>query len=161
MSDLKFIVKTYQQLTKEDLYSILRLRSEVFVVEQNCVYQDIDAKDNKATHVLGLKDGELVAYSRLFKANDYFENASIGRVIVSLKERKNKIGNQLMITSIQAIKNLFKEEIIAISAQEYLQVFYYNLGFVQKGKGYMEDGIPHIYMVSQNQLVYKTINQIL
>lgn len=142
-----FNTKTYQQLTKEELYSILRVRAEVFVVEQECAYQDIDNKDQKAMHVLGYKNNKLIAYTRIFKPNDYFELASIGRVLVIEKERKYKYGFQLMEASIMAINMHFKENKIAVSAQEYLKKFYTNLGFIQIGKGYLEDDIPHIYMV--------------
>lgn len=145
--DVRFTTKTFQQLTKEELYRILRLRAEVFVVEQDCVYQDIDNKDQKALHILGYKKNELIAYARIFKPNDYFEFASIGRVVVTQKERKHKYGYQLMEAAIMAITIHFKIHTIAISAQEYLKKFYTNLGFIQEGKGYLEDGIPHIYMV--------------
>ncbi len=141
-----FSVKTYNELSKKELYNLLRLRAEVFIVEQDCVYQDIDNKDEKALHVLGYKEGELIAYARVFKPTDYFEYASIGRVIVSKNERHNKYGYDLMITSIKAIKTQFNEKNIAISAQEYLQNFYNNLNFIKKGKAYLEDGISHIYM---------------
>ncbi len=144
---MNFNTKTYQQLTKEELYNILQLRAEVFVVEQECVYQDIDNKDQKALHILGYKNNELIAYARIFKPNDYFEFASIGRVVVAQKERNHKYGYHLMEAAIMAINIHFKVYTIAISAQEHLKKFYTNLGFTQIGKGYLEDGIPHIYML--------------
>ena len=101
---LKIITKTFQQLTTDELYAILQLRSEVFVVEQNCVYQDIDKKDQNALHVLGFKNHTLVAYTRLFKPGDYFENASIGRVVVRQNERQHKYGYDIMKVSIDEIK---------------------------------------------------------
>lgn len=144
---MNFTVKTYKELTKDELYGLLRLRSEVFVVEQDCVYQDIDNKDQKALHILGFKDGQLIAYTRLFKPGDYFEHASIGRVVVKENERHHKYGNQIMKVSIKAIKEHFKETTIKISAQCYLKKFYNNLGFKEIGEEYLEDGIPHIAMI--------------
>lgn len=144
---LNIITKTFQQLTTEELYAILQLRSEVFVVEQNCVYQDIDKKDQKALHVLGLKNEKLVAYTRLFKPGDYFENASIGRVVVRENERKYKYGYDIMNASIKSIEQHYNEKTIKISAQEYLVKFYSNLGFKTIRTSYLEDGIPHVAMV--------------
>jgi len=140
-------VKTFDQLTKKELYDILQLRSEVFVVEQDCVYQDMDGNDEKALHVLGIKDGKIVAYTRCFKPGFYFKEASIGRVIVKKSERKYKFGNDIMNASVVAIKNNYNTTLIKISAQCYLDKFYTNLGFNAIGEGYLEDGIPHIAMV--------------
>ncbi|WP_179009438.1 GNAT family N-acetyltransferase [Winogradskyella forsetii] len=140
-------VKTFQELTTQKLYDLLQLRSEVFVVEQNCVYQDIDGKDQNALHILGYSGQKLVAYTRLFKPGDYFEKASIGRVVVRSNERKFKHGNTIMEASIDAIKTHYNETEIKISAQCYLKKFYNNLGFVEEGEAYLEDGIPHISML--------------
>lgn len=145
MLDIK--VKTYSELSKAELYNLLQLRSEVFVVEQDCIYQDIDGKDQKALHVLGYKKEKLVAYTRLFKPGDYFEFSSIGRVVVAKNERHHKFGNAIMKASLKAIKNHFNESDIKISAQCYLKDFYQNLGFKTIGVGYLEDDIPHIAMV--------------
>lgn len=144
---LEITTKTFNQLTIQQLYGMLQLRSEVFVVEQNCVYQDIDGKDQSALHVLGYKNEKLVAYTRLFKAGDYFNEASIGRVVVSKNERQHKYGNAIMIASIKAIKKYFNETTIKISAQVYLNTFYTNLGFNAEGEEYLEDGIPHVAML--------------
>ena len=144
---MKSFVKTYSELTKDELYSLLQLRSEVFVVEQDCVYQDIDGKDQQALHVLGFKENQLIAYTRIFKPGDYFNQASIGRVVVKENERHHKYGNQIMIVSIQAVKQYFNETTIKISAQCYLKKFYNNLGFKEIGEEYLEDGIPHIAML--------------
>jgi ElaA protein len=141
-----FQTKTFQELTTTELYQILQLRAEVFVVEQDCVYQDIDFKDQKALHVLGFKDDKIVAYTRIFKPGDYFENASIGRVVVAAKERKLGYGHLIMKASIIAIKNNFKVDAITISAQKYLKKFYETHQFKQIGAEYLEDGIPHIRM---------------
>ena len=144
---LKITTKTFKELTTDELYALLQLRSEVFVVEQDCVYQDIDYKDQKALHVLGFKNDKLVAYTRLFKPGDYFNYASIGRVIVAQNEREHKYGYDIMNASINAIKEYYKETRIKISAQTYLKTFYNNLGFEEVGEGYLEDGIPHIGMI--------------
>ncbi len=144
---LKTQVKTFSELTPQELYSILQLRSEVFVVEQDCVYQDIDGKDEKALHVLGFKNDKLIAYTRLFKSGDYFESASIGRVVVAKNERAFKYGYDLMKASIEAIETHFNEKKIKISAQAYLKTFYNNCGFIEFGEVYLEDNIPHIAMI--------------
>lgn len=138
--------KTFDELLTQELYQILRLRSEVFVVEQNCVYQDIDNKDQKALHLFGEFEGEIIAYSRLFKPGDYFEFASIGRVVVAKKHRDKNFGHELINQSILEIKNHFNEQAITISAQLYLKQFYESHGFVATSEMYLEDDIPHIEM---------------
>lgn len=143
---MNFITKSFLELTTTELYQILQLRSEVFVVEQDCVYQDLDFKDQKSLHVFGVKNDKIVAYTRIFKPGDYFKNASIGRVVVQEKERKFGYGHEVMKVSIKAIKDYFKVDAITISAQVYLKNFYQSHGFKQVGKGYLEDGIPHIRM---------------
>lgn len=139
-------VKSFNELTTKDLYAVLQLRSEIFVVEQNCVYQDIDGKDFNALHVLGFKNDELVAYTRIFKPGDYFDNASIGRVVVKKSERQHKYGYVIMEASIAAVKEQLQQTTIKISAQKYLLKFYNNLGFKEDGEEYLEDGIPHMTM---------------
>lgn len=139
-------IKPFQALSLSELYSVLQLRSEVFVVEQNCVYQDIDGKDEKALHVLGECDGKIVAYARLFKPNDYFEKSSIGRVIVNQDFRDHKLGHALMREAIEGIRNHFGESQITISAQLYLKKFYESHGFTKTSEMYLEDDIPHIEM---------------
>jgi ElaA protein len=138
--------KTFDELSTQELYQILRLRSEVFVVEQNCVYQDIDNKDQKALHLFGTLEGEIIAYSRLFKPGDYFEFSSIGRVVVAEKHRDKNFGHALIDQSILEIKNRFKVEKITISAQLYLKKFYESHGFIATSAMYLEDDIPHIEM---------------
>lgn len=146
MESIKWKIKRFETLSLHELYLLLQLRSEVFVVEQNCVYQDIDGKDEKALHLLGEIDGNLVAYCRLFKPNDYFDQASIGRVIVKQSARELKLGHELMKQAIQAIQDAFKETKITISAQLYLKKFYESHGFIQTSETYLEDDIPHIEM---------------
>ena len=145
MVDIK--VKRFKELNIDELYAILQLRSEIFVVEQDCVYQDIDDKDQIALHVLGFKGAKLVAYTRIFKPGDYMDYASIGRVVVRAEARKFKYGYDIMKASVKAIQDNFDTEIIKISAQTYLKRFYNKLGFKEVGEGYLEDGIPHIAML--------------
>ena len=139
-------IKPFETLSVVELYSLLQLRSEVFVVEQNCVYQDIDGKDSKALHLIGEYQGKIVAYSRLFKPNDYFKNASIGRVVIDKNYRDKKWGHDLMQQAIAGINTHYKETKITISAQLYLQKFYESHGFLQTSEMYLEDDIPHIEM---------------
>ncbi len=140
-------VCTFEELGLLELYRVLQLRSEVFVVEQTCAYQDIDGKDPKALHVLGEYEGEIVAYTRLFRPGDYFEEASIGRVVIDPRFRSRKWGYPLMEASLQAIADRFGETHVTISAQLYLKLFYENAGFTAVGEVYPEDDIPHIRMV--------------
>ena len=142
-------VKSFSELTLQELYRILQLRSEVFVVEQDCVYQDIDGKDEKALHILGFKNNRIIAYTRIFKPGDYFDDASIGRVVVAKSERAYKYGYDIMKVSIEAIEEKFKTHRIKISAQAYLKSFYNNCGFKEIGDEYLEDDIPHIAMIKE------------
>ena len=144
---LDISVKTFNQLTLDELYYLLQLRSQVFVVEQDCVYQDVDGKDHTALHVIGKIDNTIIAYTRIFKPGDYFKEASIGRVVVSKTFRHLNYGHQLMISSIEAVEMSFNTKEIKLSAQKYLEKFYNNLGFIKSGESYLEDGIPHIAMI--------------
>jgi len=139
--------KTFEELSTQELYDILQLRSEVFVVEQDCVYQDIDGKDQKALHVIGTKNTTIVAYTRIFKAGDYFDYSSIGRVVVKEDQRQFGYGKTMMQASIDTIATSFGKTPIKLSAQTYLLKFYNELGFVAEGETYLEDGIPHVAMV--------------
>jgi len=147
--DIKFEIKRFKELSAYEIYAILRLRSEIFVVEQNCVYQDIDNKDQKAFHVIGTLNDAVVAYARLFNAGDYFVNASIGRVVIDQKYRDQKWGHLLMQTAINGVERHFDTIKITISAQSYLKSFYESHGFVQTSEMYLEDDIPHIEMKKQ------------
>jgi ElaA protein len=146
---LQIQVKTFSEISTTELYAILQLRSEVFVVEQDCVYQDIDYKDQKAIHILGYKNEKLIAYTRIFKPGDYFNDASIGRVVVAENQRKFGYGFVIMQHSIKAVKEYFNETTIKISAQKYLKNFYESLDFEQIGEEYLEDNIPHIPMIKK------------
>ena len=146
---LEIKTKLFSELSTQELYDILQLRSEVFVVEQDCVYQDIDGKDQNAWHVLGFKEGNLVAYTRIFKPGDYFDDASIGRVVVAKNERKHQYGYDIMEASVKAVKDILNLTRIKISAQLYLKNFYMKFGFSPVGEQYLEDDIPHIAMIKE------------
>jgi len=146
---LTWKISSFAELTTNELYDILQLRSQVFVVEQDCVYQDLDANDKKAIHVYALKSGKIIAYSRIFNKGEYFPQCSIGRVVLDINERKYGYGHQLMHESIKAINKHYQETEIKISAQKYLIKFYQSHGFIQIGEEYLEDGIPHVGMIKQ------------
>lgn len=136
----------FKELDIYKLYNLLYLRAEVFVVEQDCPYLDVDNKDQKAVHLQGYLGEKLVAYCRLFKPGDYFEEASIGRVIVAADYRKYGYGHQLMTKAIELQASLLNETKITISGQLYLKKFYESHGFIQTSDTYLEDNIPHIQM---------------
>jgi len=140
-------IKNFSELSSQELYQILRLRSEVFVVEQDCVYQDIDNKDQIATHIYYNENDKLIAYTRVFKQGDYYKNPCIGRVVVSKKHRGKELGKKIMNSSMDYIKKNLKGDKIELSAQKYLDKFYKELGFYKTGKDYLEDGIPHQRML--------------
>lgn len=144
---LNIVIKTFNELNTKELYSVLQLRSEVFVVEQDCVYQDLDGKDHNAIHVLGLKNNKLIAYTRIFKPGDYFKEASIGRVVVYKPQRSHNYGFEIMKASIDYIIQNFGVDNIKLSAQTYLKRFYNDLDFIETGEEYLEDGIPHVAMI--------------
>jgi ElaA protein len=144
---ISWILKPFAELTPYELYSILQLRNEVFIVEQNCPYQDMDNKDQKSWHLMGIKENKLMAYSRLLAPGISYSESSIGRIVSSPSVRKTGMGKKLVEESIKQIKNLFKTDIIRIGAQLYLKSFYESYGFVQDGEIYLEDNIPHIIML--------------
>ncbi|WGF93478.1 GNAT family N-acetyltransferase [Aequorivita marisscotiae] len=146
---MEFNVKNFEELSRKELYEILQLRSEIFVVEQDCVYQDIDGKDQRALHIMGWENDILVTYARCFQAGDYFDEASIGRVLVRENYRKLGYGHQITDAAIKAIVEKYKADTIKISAQIYLVMFYESHGFKTIGDRYMEDGIPHIAMIRE------------
>ena len=144
---MQITLKDFKELSPQELYDLLQLRSEIFVVEQNCVYQDIDGKDQEALHLLGYMNNVLVAYTRCFPPGVYFEEPAIGRVLVRRSERMNSYGHEIMKASIEALEQRFPGTSIKLSAQTYLQAFYESHGFQKSGEGYLEDGIPHIPML--------------
>jgi len=147
--NLRWELKTFENLTPTELYALLRLRSEVFVVEQNCVFLDMDNKDQFSYHNMAFIGEDLVAYTRLIPPQKVYPYMSIGRVVTSPGFRKKNIGRILMHESIQACYNLFGKAPIQIGAQLYLKKFYESFGFVQSSPVYDEDGIDHIEMIKQ------------
>lgn len=139
--------KNFPDLTLYELYALLRLRSEVFVVEQNCPYLDIDGKDLKGYHLMCWKEGELLACTRLFPAGVSYREMSVGRVATAYSVRRLGLGKELMQRSIAACYQLFGRAAIRIGAQLYLKKFYESFNFVQASQLYLEDGIEHIEMV--------------
>jgi ElaA protein len=144
---LEWRLKKFDDLTPHELYAILQLRIEVFVVEQHCVFQDADDKDQASFHLMGWQDNLLAAYTRLVPPGHVYEQASIGRVVTSPNVRRFGAGKQLMQQSIDAVYELFGTGPIKIGAQFYLKNFYESFGFQQVSDIYLEDGIEHIYML--------------
>lgn len=144
---LTWISKKFNNLALMELYDLLQLRSEVFVVEQACAFQDIDGQDEAAYHLLGYAPGgRLAAYARLFAAGVAYAEVSIGRVVVAQDFRRYGLGKELMRQAIGHCETYFAPQPIKIGAQQYLERFYGDFGFVQCGEMYLEDGIPHIPM---------------
>jgi ElaA protein len=151
MIDIQYTMKHFDELSLTELYEIMRLRQEIFVVEQNCPYVDADRVDLKAHHYMGKdKEGILHTYTRLIAPGDVYDGySSIGRVVNSAAIRGHGAGKTLMSNSIQIIKTLYPDHPIKIGAQCYLQRFYESIGFVDIDQRYIEDGIPHMKMVFQ------------
>ena len=144
---ITWICKPFSRLSADELYAILQLRSAVFVVEQNCVFQDADNKDQPSFHLMGWQDAALVAYTRLVPPGIAYNEASIGRVVTAITARGSGIGRTLMQRSIDECRKLFGGGMIRIGAQLYLKEFYGSLGFIPTGGIYPEDGIDHIQML--------------
>lgn len=144
----KWVLKYFNDLSASELYAIMQLRNEVFVVEQHCVYQDADNRDRQAYHFMGWQNDKLVAYTRLLPQGVvYADYPSIGRVVTSPSARRNNVGKELMQQSIEHLKKLFGNVPVKIGAQLYLKKFYTDFGFEQTGEIYLEDGIEHIEMI--------------
>lgn len=142
-----FSLKPFASLLPEELYAIIRLRNEVFVVEQNCVFQDADNKDQDSLHLMYWNGSELMAYCRLLPAGLAYKEMSIGRVVSSPLYRKTGSGRQLIKEAIDRIYKAFGSGPIRIGAQCYLIQFYASFGFESEGEVYLEDGIEHIEMI--------------
>jgi ElaA protein len=140
-------LKSFEELTPYQLYAILQLRNEVFVVEQNCIFQDADDKDQNSWHFMGFQNNRLVAYTRLIPAGESYDEASIGRVVTSPTIRSTGAGKELMQLSVEMLYKLFGKQPIKIGAQLYLKKFYEAFGFYQCSDIYLEDGIEHILML--------------
>jgi ElaA protein len=144
---LKWICKKFDELTPHELYAILQLRNEVFIVEQNCVFQDADNKDQYCYHLMGWQQNDLIAYSRIVPPEISYSESSIGRIVTSPKARRTGAGKELVEQSIYQLHKLFGDIPIKIGAQMYLKKFYVSFGFRQTSDIYLEDNIPHIEML--------------
>lgn len=140
-------IQHYNNLSRDDLYAIIYLRNEVFIVEQNCPYQDCDGKDQDAYHYTLKEDGLLIAYCRILKPGISYAEYAIGRVIIKASHRGQKLGRKMMLESMSYITDTLKGKSIRISAQAYLEKFYRDLGFKVVSEVYLEDDIPHIEML--------------
>ncbi len=138
--------KSYEGLSKAELYEVLRLRQAVFVVEQDCPYLDADGQDANAWHLLGWQNGGLVAYARAFGPGEVYEEAAIGRVITSESIRGKGWGRELMEEALRGVRDTWGGVPVKLSAQAHLKAYYNSLGFEVCGPGYDEDGIPHLPM---------------
>lgn len=148
---MKWVLKHFNELDLNELYKILRIRNEVFVIEQNCPYHDCDNKDLDAYHIYCEINGEIGAYSRILRKGVSYEEASIGRVLSNEKFRGKKLSKECMKRAISFIENELNEEKIRISAQEYAKGFYEKVGFKKVSETYLEDDIPHIEMLYEKQ----------
>ena len=146
---IDWVCKKFFELSPLEIYSFLQLRSEVFVVEQNCVFLDMDNIDQQCFHLMGLFENKLVAYARIVPQGIVYTEPSIGRVVTALSVRKNGLGKQLMEKAIKLVYELYGNTPIKIGAQFYLKEFYSSLGFQQVSDVYLEDGIEHVYMMKK------------
>lgn len=144
---MEYKIRTFDELSNKELYSILRLRSEIFVVEQNCVYQDLDNKDLNAYHLMAVENGELIGYLRILNKGVSYKEASIGRVVVKKEYRRKKLGLEIINKGIDFIINTLQEKEVRISAQVYAKNLYEKAGFVEVSEEYLEDDIPHVEML--------------
>jgi ElaA protein len=147
---INWLLKKFEELNPYQLYAILQLRNEVFVVEQNCVFQDADDKDQMSVHLMGYQHNQLVAYTRLVPPGVIYDIPSIGRVVTLKAVRRSGTGKKLMKQSIEFTYELFGEQPIKIGAQLYLEKFYNDFGFIKCSDVYLEDGIEHIYMIKEH-----------
>lgn len=144
---LNWELKKFEELKVEEIYKILKIRTEVFVVEQQCAYQDCDGKDEKSYHLYLQNQGEIAGYLRILPKGVSFNELSIGRVLVNKSYRGKGIAREMMLKALDFIEKELKETEVKISAQVYLIDFYRSLGFKETSKEYLEDNIPHIDMI--------------
>jgi ElaA protein len=143
---MQILVKHFSDLTLEELYALLRLRAEVFVVEQNCVYQDLDNLDQDAHHLLGYEGETIIATARILKPGSHYTIPAIGRVVTAQSHRSQGAGKAVFQAAVDETKRLFPQQNIKIMAQTYLIKFYSAFGFVVVSEEFLEDGIPHLEM---------------
>jgi ElaA protein len=144
---MEVIIKEFKELTAEELYEILKLRINIFIVEQKCPYEECDDKDKNSYHLYLKEDDKILAYLRVVKKGISYDEISIGRVVVNSKYRGQNLGRELMTKAINFITEKLKEKNIRISAQLYLEEFYKSFGFKSVSSQYLEDNIPHIEML--------------
>ncbi|WP_449458631.1 GNAT family N-acetyltransferase [Streptococcus suis] len=144
---MQWEIKAFDQLSLQELYGILTLRVDVFVVEQACPYPEVDGKDPNCLHLLGIDEGELVAYLRILPGGLSYDEVSIGRVVIKPSHRGKGLGRPMMEQAIHFITNEWKESQIKIGAQAHLEKFYSSLGFEVVSEVYLEDDIPHLDML--------------
>ena len=147
MENFIWKIKTFDELSAHELYAVLKARIDVFVVEQNCPYPEIDGDDPRAIHLWAEQNGNVAAYCRIFQPGIKYDESSIGRVLTTQKYRKMNLGKTLMKNAIGIVETRFRTTSIRISAQDYLLPFYTDLGFISTGKSYLEDEIPHSEML--------------
>ncbi|UHO38412.1 GNAT family N-acetyltransferase [Chryseobacterium capnotolerans] len=147
MSNIVWKVKTFEEFTVSELYAVLKARIDVFVIEQNCPYPDLDNYDQKAVHIWAEENGDVLAYCRIFDKGIKYDETSIGRVLTTEKGRGKSLGKLLIKYAVDIIENRFHTSEIRISAQDYLLRFYGDFGFEDTGKKYLEDDIPHTEMI--------------
>lgn len=147
---MKIEIKKFNELTTHELYEILKIRAEVFVIEQKCIYNDIDDKDFKSVHIMIKDNDKIAAYIRVLEPGVSYETSSIGRVLVDANFRKKGLARTIVNEGINYIKNNYDDKKITIGAQEYLKKFYESLGFKGISDVYLEDGIPHLDMFHEN-----------
>jgi len=149
MSNIIWKIKTFEEFTVPELYQVLKARVDVFVVEQNCPYPDLDDYDQKAIHIWAEENGKVLAYCRVFNKGIKYHETSIGRVLTTENARGKSLGKLLIQYAVETIENRFHTSEIRISAQDYLLKFYAGFGFEDTGKKYMEDDIPHTEMLKK------------
>ncbi|MCW3169475.1 GNAT family N-acetyltransferase [Chryseobacterium sp. 09-1422] len=146
MSNIIWKIKSFEEITTSELYEIIKARVDVFVVEQDCPYPDLDGYDQQAVHIWAEQDQDVLAYCRIFNKEIKYPETSIGRVLTTEKARGKSLGKQLIQYAVETIENRFHTSEVRISAQDYLLRFYSGFGFEDTGKKYLEDNIPHTEM---------------
>lgn len=144
---LRWDCKRFDELSADEMYTILCVRQQVFVLEQECLYLDADGKDRESFHLMGFDGDELVAYARILDAGVSYAEVSMGRILTTEKVRGSGAGIELMAEGLRFIRNHYGEVSVRISAQTYLLAFYGKFGFRSTGKEYLEDEIPHTEML--------------
>lgn len=146
MNNMIWKIKSFEEITTSELYEIIKARVDVFVVEQNCPYPDLDGYDRQAIHLWAEQENSVLAYCRIFNKGIKYPETSIGRVLTTEKARGKSLGKQLIQYAVETIENRFHTTEVRISAQDYLLRFYSGFGFEDTGKKYLEDNIPHTEM---------------